>query len=237
MTFSEAYNKCMPLSKRKKEQSNIWVAWVIRPLSVLLTLPFINTRIQPSHITQLSILFSIAGFVLLVIPSGGPWLGIIGWFCFFVWAILDGVDGNLARCKNACSKIGELWDAVGGYAALVLIFMGAGIHASFDQNIIGFGSPNIILIIAGFSSIMALFPRLIMHKMMSINPNSKEKSINDKANFSLKEIIVMNLISASGFFQVIFLLCIIFHLLNIFTYFYCFVNFAIMLISLRKLLK
>ena len=52
MSVKEVYNRCMPADKRKKERMNIWVALVVRPLSVLLTIPLINTRARPSDITN-----------------------------------------------------------------------------------------------------------------------------------------------------------------------------------------
>ena len=50
MSIKEVYNCCMPAEKRKKERMNIWVALVVRPLSVLFTIPFIKTRVRPSDI-------------------------------------------------------------------------------------------------------------------------------------------------------------------------------------------
>lgn len=227
----------MPPSKRAKEKYNIWVAWIVRPLSVLFTLPLINTKVRPSDVTKISIITSIVGFILLVYPFDHLWIGIVGWFCFFLWAILDGVDGNLARCQNTCSAIGELWDAVGGYASMVLIFMSAGIRAYFDSCFYNFGNAYLLLIICGFSSISSLYPRLIMHKKYNIIQPQPTKKINDKAHFSVKELVVMNLISVSGLLQVIFLIAILTHTLNIFTYVYFFINVTIMLISLRRMLK
>lgn len=237
MTFQEAYDLCMPPKKREKEQYNIWVAWVVRPLSVLLTLPLINTKIKPSDITKLSIICSFVGFTLLAYPTDNIWISISGWLCFFVWAILDGVDGNLARCQNTCSPMGELWDAIGGYAAMILIFMSAGIKAYFDTNLIELWSPYIVLIVCGFSSIASLYPRLIMHKKQNIIHYSQKNTINDKAHFALKEILIMNLISVSGFLQVIFLISILTHTLNIFTYAYFIVNVGIMIISIRRMIQ
>lgn len=238
MTFKEIYDKCMPLEKRKKERMNFWVAWVVRPLSVLFTAPFVNTRIRPSDITILSIVFSIIGFCLISYPCDNMLYKLIGWFCFFIWAILDGVDGNLARCQGTCSPMGELWDAVGGYASMVLIFMAAGFAAFYDNNILTFCPSHILLAMCGFSALASIFPRLILHKKNNIIPEEKSsKKLNDKSSFGLKEIIAMNFISVSGFMQVIFLAAILTHTLNIFTLVYLVINVAIMIVSLRSMLK
>lgn len=238
MTIKEIYDRCMPAEKRKKERMNIWVAWVVRPLSVLWTAPFVNTKIRPSDITILSIVFSVVGYFLMAFGGNDMVLKLSGWLCFFIWAILDGVDGNLARCQNTCSPMGEMWDALGGYASMVLIYLAASVSALFDDNIINCGANYLPLITGGACAVMSIFPRLIMHRKNNVIPPKKtEKALNDKANYGLKEIIAMNVVSVSGFMQVIFLAAILTHTLNIFVYFYTFVNFAIMMMSLRSLMK
>ena len=238
MSIKEVYNSCMPAEKRKKERMNIWEALVVRPLSVLLTIPFINTRVKPSDITILSILFSIAGFILFVIGFDNLTMKIAGWFCFFVWAILDGVDGNLARCQRTTSALGELWDAVGGYAAMVLIYLSAGIATFYDKNLVDFCDSYLLILLGGICAVASIFPRLIMHKKNNIMP--KEMTVdgfNHKERYNTKEIIVMNFISVSGFMQVIFFASILTHTLNLFITFYCCINIVVLFLSLRILLK
>lgn len=235
MELKEIYNTCMPLEKRRKERMNIWVAWVVRPLSVIMTIPFIHTKVKPSDITIVSILFSLAGFALFVIGKDDMSLKMAGWLCFFVWAILDGVDGNLARCQHTASDLGELWDAVGGYACMVLIYLSAGIAAFHDVSSFEIGENYYFILLGGLNAVIAIFPRLIMHKKH--NTMHHESQLNKKESFGIKQIIAMNVISVSGFMQVIFLFCIFFHLLNIFTILYFVVNTAIMILSLRTLLR
>ena len=63
------------------------------------------------------------------------------------------------------------------------------------------------------------------------------KAISDKQNFSISKIAAMNLVSPSGFMQVLFIIAILFHILDIFTMVYFIVNLGIMTMSLRSLLK
>lgn len=165
-------------------------------------------------------------------------MSIIGWLFFFIWAILDGVDGNLARSTNQCSPMGDLWDTMGGYAAMVLIYFSASIAGYFDDCVFMLFDNFWSLILGGATAIMSIFPRLVMHKKKSsIMGDKAVKAISDKQNFSISKIAAMNLVSPSGFMQVIFLIAILFHVLNIFTIFYFIVNLGIMTISLRSLLK
>lgn len=237
MTFKEVYEIVMPEKKRKEERFNIFAHWIGRPISIMMTLPLINTSIKPTSITKLSVLASAIGFILVAF---GQTLSIktLGWLFFFIWNLLDGVDGNLARCTNQCSALGDLWDTMAGYAAMVFTYFSAGIAAYYDSQALYIIEPYWYLIIGGATAVASIFPRLVMHKKKSSNADSKAiKALSDKESFGLKNIIAMNFISPSGFMQVVFLLCIVFHWLNLFSLFYAMVNFGIMFLSLHSLLK
>lgn len=237
MTYKEIYDIAVPLKKRQEEKWNILANNIFRPISVLLTVPLVNKKVKPTTITAISIVSAILGFVL-VSPSYSIGLSILGWFFFFVWNILDGVDGNLARCTNQCSPLGDLWDTTGGYAAMVLIYFSAGIAAAYDNNFFVFASPIIMSVLGGATAIMSIFPRLVMHKKKSSGIESEVvKEMTNKQNFSISKIFALNFISPTGFMQLFLLICIITHTMNIFIFFYFVVNFVIMILSLRKLLK
>lgn len=237
MTFNEVYDRVMPEKKRKEERFNIFAHWIGRPISILMTLPLINSKVKPTTVTKWSIAFATVGFALVAF---GPnmLIKVLGWLCFLMWNLLDGVDGNLARCTNQCSQMGDLWDTTAGYAAMVFTYFAAGIAGYYDNNAIALCDSHWLLILGGATAVISIFPRLVMHKKKSSNiDDTGVKALSDKQNFGLKNIIAMNFISPSGFMQVIFLICIVCHFLNIFVVFYFFVNSAIMLLSLYKLLK
>lgn len=237
MTFREIYDIAVPVTKRKEEKFNIWVAVAVRPLSVLVTKPFLGTKVKPTQITAFSLLCSLAGFFVLSFTHTTA-LKVLGWFFFFAWAVLDGVDGNYARCSNQCSQLGDLWDTTGGYAAMVLMYFACGIVAFYDTNIISLIATYWYLILGGATAIFSIFPRLVMHKKKSYGNSSEAvKELSDKKSFGLTQIIAMNLVSPSGFMQVVLLLCILLHITNLFVVFYFIVNLEIMSISLYKLLK
>ncbi len=237
MTFKEAYDITVPIKKRKEEKYNTWVAYVVRPISVLCTLPFINRKVKPTTITAISILACIIGAACLIFAPNMQ-IKIVGWLGIFIWSILDGVDGNLARCQNKCSALGDLWDTMGGYIAMIMIYYSAGIVAYFDTNTFEFGNKYLWLICGGTTAIFSIFPRLILHKKKSSEIKSeKVVELTDTSNFSLLKSIAGNITSPSGIMQVFFLVSIIFHLLNIFSIIYLVINFGIMCISLRGLLR
>lgn len=237
MTYKEIYEIAMPVAKRKEEKLNIWVTIAVRPLSVLLIKPLINSKVKPTTITKWSVLCSIIGFVSLSI-SHSILYSLIGWLFFFAWAVLDGVDGNLARCTNQCSPLGDLWDTMGGYAAMVLMYFGAGIAAFHDVCLFDFLDRSYYIVLGGATAIMSIFPRLVLHKKKSSGIESKAvRDLSDKQSFSLAKVIGMNLVSPSGALQLVLLAAIFTHTLNIFIAVYCAINLGIMMLSLRTLLK
>ena len=237
MTFKEIYDIAVPVAKRKEEKFNIWVTIAVRPLSVLVTKPFLGSKVKPTQITAFSLLCSLAGFFVLSFTHTMP-LKILGWILFFAWAVLDGVDGNYARCSNQCSQLGDLWDTTGGYTAMVLMYFSCGIVAFYDNNLINPIEPYWYLILGGATAIYSIFPRLVMHKKKSYgNSSDAVKALSDKKTFGLSQIVAMNLVSPSGFMQVILLICILLHITNIFIGLYFIVNLGIMSLSLNKLLK
>jgi phosphatidylglycerophosphate synthase len=237
MTYKEVYDIAVPRKKREMEKWNLFAAHIGRPISVLMTIPLVNTKVKPITVTFWSVVAALLGAVFMSFGSTVYWC-VVGWFFFFLWNLLDGVDGNLARCQNACSKRGELWDAFGGYAALVLTYISASI-ASFN-DIIDLYVPDKhwILIIGGLTSALAIFPRLIFQKKLNLGiDEDKTNSLRDKKNYGIKQIIALNVISATGLMQPIILVCIFLHSLSIFVVAYFLFNSFITLVSLYKLLK
>lgn len=237
MTYKEIYDIAMPMSKRKEERLNVWVTVAVRPLSVLLIKPFIDSKVKPTSITKVSVLASVIGFFCLALGNSMVW-SLVGWLFFFIWAVLDGVDGNLARCTNQCSPLGDLWDTMGGYAAMVLMYFGAGVAAYHDVNLYDFTATANYLILGGATAIMSIFPRLVLHKKKSSGIESKAvKALSDKQGFSLSKVIGMNLVSPSGALQLVLLSAILTHTLNYFIALYFMINLSIMMVSLKSLLK
>jgi phosphatidylglycerophosphate synthase len=237
MTYREAYDRVLPESKRKEEKYNILVFAFIRPISIFMTLPLVDKKVKPTTITKISIIFILVGFILIAFGQTSV-IRLLGWLSIVIWTLLDGVDGNLARCTNQCSANGDLWDTTGGYLAMVCIYFSVGIAAFYDRNSIGLCASYWMLILGGATAVISIFPRLVMHKKKSAEGNTRAvKSLSDKKTFGLKNIIAMNFISPTGFMIIFLLLAIIFHLLNLFVIVYFFINFIVMMLSLHTLMK
>lgn len=237
MTYKEIYNRCVSEQKRKENKYDFWVTYVLRPLSILFTMPLVGKQVNPTTITKISVVCCLIGFCILTTSVSVSGI-IIGWFFFFLWSLLDCIDGNVARCNNACSKIGDLWDTTGGYVAMVLIYYSAGIIAFKSGNRYEFFDDYSYLLIGSATSIFSIFPRLVMHKKKSSDITSAAvKSVSDKTSFSFSKIVAMNIVAPTGGLLIIYLISMLLQLTNLFIIVYFVINALILLISLRELLK
>ena len=155
---------------------------------------------------------------------------------FFLWNLLDGVDGNLARYREQFSKDGSVIDAMSGYASMALTFLSIGIAASNYESSNIFSKYFIIL--GALSSISLIFPRLVMHKYINtVGENSSSESVKNKKSFNPLKILALNLTSITGLPQLFMLIAILTKTLDYLTIIYFFINVSIMFASLYSLLR
>lgn len=237
MTYNEVYDISVPPAKRAEEANNFFISKFVRPFSIFFTMVLAPFYIHPITITQISIGCLVVG-ALLFFHGGSMPFKIIGWLMFFAWGVLDCVDGNLARYNNMCSKMGELWDTVGGYSALVLMNLSAGIAAFYDTNHYAFCDKQYLLIFAGIASVSSIFPRLVAQKKKNLEiEEASVRNFLDKSTFDGWKNLALNIISPLGFMQPLFLFSIFAHTLNIYIAFYMLANLGVMAFSLRSLLR
>ena len=239
ITIKDVEKRTMTEAKRKEAKNSFFAFYIGRPISYLVTIPLLYTSISPNVITLISIVFSIGGFCLVSFGNS-LLLRIIGFVCFFVWNILDGVDGNIARYKGLKSSNGDLLDTLGGYLSMVLILLSMGNLTLFDPNSHVYLNSYLPSILSGLSVVEVLVPRLLMHRKNSQRSEkveeNKEDKLNDKSNYGFVRIVALNFCDPAGFQEVIMLVCIIFSLGTEFCIFYFFLNLIIMIYSVVKLL-
>jgi len=229
----------MTLEKRKIAHNDFFAFCVGRPLSYVLTIPFLYTNLTPNTISVLSIVPLVIG-LLLSYSVKTIKMQILCWVLFFFWNLLDGVDGNVARYKKQFSKMGNVYDAMSGYVAMVFTFLAMGMISAHSSSIlIGYGLSGELLIVMGaLSGMFMIFPRLVMHKAISTFMNSKKfDEVKDRSSFNLLKVIVLNLSSVAGGAQVLMLVAIVFQITDLYTVCYFLFNFLIMVASLKSILK
>ena len=237
--YSEFVDKSLPKEKKAKVSRCIVGYYFVRPVCNIVSMPLVKTDISPTTITKISCVFALIGYLAftLVPENIGFW---VGWLCIYIWNVLDGVDGIIARYNNKCSKIGELWDAAVGWIAVIVFYAGMG-HIAYSEPGFLFQNTqinNVIFLILGYlASICFIFPRLILQKKNVLLGDEAVKNVKARENYGTGKLKVFNLTSINGLASVLFLLSYLFHILGICTICYFILNFAIMIGSLYSLLK
>jgi Phosphatidylglycerophosphate synthase len=237
ITYKDVENRVMPPEKRAECKHDLFSFYIGRKITYIMTIPFLYTSISPDMITGLSILMLSAGFpIFCIAETKAALLG--GWLLFFLWSLLDGVDGNVARYKCQFSKLGDIYDTMGGYMAIALMYFAAGIAAAHGRNgLLGLSRDNYI-ILGGLSSISGIFPRLMMHKVISsFMDSSIVRDIQDKAQYGIVKIAALNITSISGGSMVLLLAAVLTERLDVYTLVYFMLNLLKMIISLKSIFK
>ena len=230
----------MTPEKRAMAKNDIFAFYVGRPLSYALTIPFLYTDMSPNTISMISIVPAVFGF--LAACFAGSKAGMIAsWLMFFLWNLLDGVDGNVARYKKQFSKMGSVYDAMAGYIASALMFFAAGIMAAHSSGALlkaGLVNGEALIICGGLTAIVDLLPRLVMHKAVTTTMDKDSvKDVMDKADYGLVKTIALNLRSCAGGAQFLLLVAILFNILDLYTVCYLAFNTAVMVMSLISVFK
>jgi len=240
ITIKDIADKTMTPEKRESAKNDLIAFYVGRPLSYVFTIPFLYTNISPNAISILSIVPVIVGFVIAcrTYSLAGS---LLCWFMFFLWNMLDGVDGNVARYKKQFSKMGSVYDAMAGYLAAAFTFYSAGVLAAHRAGPLvegGLVKPETLVILGGVTALVNMFPRLVMHKAVTeLHDKDKVSGVSEKKDFGIAKIIALNLKSCAGGAQVLFLIAILLNILDIFTICYFLFNTLVMCAALRSIFK
>ena len=209
-----------------------------RPISYVLTVPFLYTKITPNAVTVISILFAIAGLVLNSVFQTNV-MFTVGWIMFLLWNLFDGVDGNIARYKKQYSKFGTAFDAMGGYVCIICMLFSSGIAAYHVDCVLDKYLPwdKIALVICGgFAALFNIFPRLMMY-FIKATVNDKDysmsaDSVTDKERYGFFRIVILNLMAPSDGMLLLLMVAIWCNALDIYTYCYFLLSFIGMMASL-----
>lgn len=115
--MKDLYNSFSP-EKRKADGSVS--KFLLRPLSWPVSYLFLKIGATPNLVTGISAICCLVALVCTVFPH--PALHAIAISLFFIFALLDCVDGNMARTIGKKTIYGGWVDAAGGYFAYFTIF-------------------------------------------------------------------------------------------------------------------
>lgn len=236
-------------TKQKEDRKDMWLYYVVRPISFYPTWLFLKMGISANHATCLSMLVGLVGCVCLAL--GNYETKIVGALFVNFWIVLDCVDGNIARFRKTSGNYGQILDAINGYIINALLFLSVGVGA-FNYSEVSFNSVNqllhlkldrsILITLGALASLSNILSRLIYHKFINTFPMAQLAEIKSgeasKGFYYFGYCLIHNLASLSGFLTPILLLMIVFRLSSVFVIFYVFINIAVLIsIFCRVILK
>ena len=236
-TIKEIKKQYTAEKQLQDKKTNFWVYLFNRRLSFYPTWLFLLLGLSANQVTLLSILVGLSGCVLF--SFGGHINFIIGAILINIWAILDCVDGNLARLLNTKSKYGWFLDSITGFMlnSILLFCMGIGIYFHPDNlililsahlNVSSHQTISILFLIFGsLGSISAMFYALIIETYKSVfSKNLFQKNIqNDNSNSLIsKLIIIARYITGFGFIEPILLIASVLNYLSAVILFFSIMN-------------
>lgn len=216
ITFEELHKKTLPEHKKAAIKIDIISYYLWRPVCDFFSILFMG-KIGATTVTIISFYACVISLVFFSLKLGII-SSLLGYFFLWIWNIADGVDGNIARYTDTCSKSGDLWDAVAGYAAMIVFYLGAGLVASSESSLfrIPFIKAEDYVFMGAIEAICMIFPRLATQKKQTVYGGNTTAAFKDKTQYSFAKKVALNVTSINGLAGLLFLVAILFKLTNIF---------------------
>jgi phosphatidylglycerophosphate synthase len=209
----------------------LWTRFVLRPLSFPFAWIFIKLGLSANHVTYLSIVAVLAGSGLFLLESYSLAIGAA--ILFNVFALLDCVDGNIARTTSGGNPYGEWVDALGGYMSYTFLFVSAGVYVGATYGGL-LGSWGVNYLLAGTVAAMTNLLMRVQHQKFDNLRDTSNGESGGRPNSIQKEI--SRNVGITGFLMPIVLGGTIFSVLNWVLIFYlAFYAAAWVFVTLNKI--
>lgn len=120
-------------NKRRKgfDQELFFVKYIYRPISFPLTVPFLVMGVSANQATILNGFLVFISFILINLTPG--YLEVMGVLAYFLFFVMDFIDGNIARFHNWTSFMGKILD---GFVDTLgyLVFLAVGLKVYLTQS-------------------------------------------------------------------------------------------------------
>ena len=237
-----------PEEKRTVERNNLFGHFVLRRISYYLTWLFIRLGISANEVTGISILIGCFGCILLAFGSYSGM--IVGALILNIWALLEFVDGNVARATNSSSNYGAFIDALNASTMGILLFVSAGIAAfsypdphlnSFIRYFLAISiDKGVFLFFGCWASLFYIFPRFIgdaFVKAFSQEQRAFVDELKRDISMSIASKIRFNIYNITGLIMPILLIAVIFNFLGFFVLFFALINTCAFIVLISQLLR
>ena len=201
----------------EQKSDALWTRFILRPLSFPIACVFIRLGISANIVTYLSVIFVSSGAVLLFTES--LLLALIGAFFFNLFALLDCVDGNIARTTDGGNEYGEWVDALGGYISYAFVFLSVGVFVDNTYPATYFGHEIDFVLLGAIAAVFNLLIRIQHQKFVNVTNYTKYRGEKSDEQETLTEFIDKNM-GITGILMPVVLLGVVLSLLHATIVFY-----------------
>lgn len=153
---------CAELPPAKRASDPLWTQILLRPLSFPVAWVLYRAGMSANAVSLMGLLIGIAGCAMILVPNLP--VALCGAILLNVVALLDCVDGNIARARKESGPNGEWIDAIVGYAVYMLLPLALGVRAGLED---GGTIDGIPVLLGGIASAFNMFARLVHQKFES----------------------------------------------------------------------
>tara|TARA_Y200000002_G_scaffold368488_1_gene361629 strand:- start:3375 stop:4100 length:726 start_codon:yes stop_codon:yes gene_type:complete len=165
------------LSEAKRTSDPIWCKFIYRPLSFPAGWLFYKIGMKANSVSLLSIALALISFIIII--SGTNDDVVLASFLMLSIALLDCIDGNIARARGEAGPGGEWMDALSGYTVYALLPLALGLHLNLHSPYAPL--PGLWILVGAITSIANLFLRLLYQKFVnSISKKSTQTGLKEK---------------------------------------------------------
>lgn len=171
MKTYDQFRAALPVTKKKSD--TILAKLFLRNLSMPVAWAMYRIGFSGNGASLLAILTGVAAMPVLALGGAvGGWAG-LGLLSFV--ALLDCVDGNIARADGASGPKGEWIDAVAGYAVYALLPIAVGVRAGWTGDTLD-GVP---VLLGALAASLNVFTRLAHQKFETAMLKESATSISN----------------------------------------------------------
>jgi len=128
--------------RKSVDQDGVVSYHAFRPISRLMTRAVLNTRVSPNQVSTVAMLCGVAAAIIAAF--GGYYPVLLAGILYWVGAVVDCVDGEIARLRIEGSKLGEWLDTLADDVSTYGLLAGLGIGLVADGydplwNAVGLG--------------------------------------------------------------------------------------------------
>lgn len=121
ISIKDVYNS---LPENKNRNDSVFDRYVMRPLSIPASIPFIKHNMSANTVSWISLAAAVLGIFTTVKSY------VYGGIVLLIWFILDNVDGNIARYKQDFTDYGDFIDSTSSFFIVLAILPAMGWNVS-----------------------------------------------------------------------------------------------------------